>query len=868
MATRTALLYSGEDQSPVVDYTDTVIWEESEFGTRANVGEGSASTVVIRDPLGETGNSLNLPAGLTFKTLPAKSLFIIRVGSDFLFRGRIGIKNYSRDDQHVERYRQVECQLHDTNWDLDHISVHAYPRPAETDKQRAQGLIASYLSGSPRRTTDLNGSNFISASNTVTLPAQTYNRTSPLEILREVAISANKQFFVTGDSQGGGSLFWDGNDSTAYACTLSISDRQSEVNYTTVFPPIWNVGPASTEDGSELISAVRLFYGAGEDKYVDVSDPVIASQYGYAAENLSDDTALSIAVATNRANAILNHRQYEDKTVNVTIGPLTDAQVVLVKHGQIINVKARAITYADDQAYPMRIGQCRFTTPVPGTWFAHLQLGRPWKMQPYSKGTKPTFNPACVDFAGAVSLGSNANNDGLNYPAGVVTGPNAERVAMSVAQSAAIGQSIVIIAGHSHNANPEWGVWDDAGNTYTNVAEHRKTISGDQPRVGIWYTTVTSLLSAGQKIYFECDVGASALSTLETDDKAISAYLFNGTILSGSESGTGSGFNAAPTVAVGGTSGLLVAGLIAKADTADTFSDDADFTAFTQAVSSSSQSCKVVGGWRIGDTGGETWASTISQSRDWAMVGAIFTVTECTPDTPAVGSESDDGTSSEPAHKDHTHEARTIVRKNSTGSEFTRRRVNLIEGSNVTLTVTDDSANNEIDVTIASTGGAAGEDLANVYIGSLSPNGFTSITSALAANRAYLWKFSPRVDVTVTTARWHCHTSNGNLDFGIYNADRSSLLASTGSFASPGTGARSQAFSGAASVALDAGTIYYFAMTVSSTTFRCPVWVPTGAFTTGYETMGREESALPLPSSIASVDAWEDGFTFPLFSFT
>lgn len=41
------------------------------------------------------------------------------------------------------------------------------------------------------------------------------------------------------------------------------------------------------------------------------------------------------------------------------------------------------------------------------------------------------------------------------------------------------------------------------------------------------------------------------------------------------------------------------------------------------------------------------------------------------------------------------------VRKNSAGSTFTRRRVNLIEGTNVTLTVADDSGNDEVDVTIA-----------------------------------------------------------------------------------------------------------------------------------------------------------------------
>ena len=48
------------------------------------------------------------------------------------------------------------------------------------------------------------------------------------------------------------------------------------------------------------------------------------------------------------------------------------------------------------------------------------------------------------------------------------------------------------------------------------------------------------------------------------------------------------------------------------------------------------------------------------------------------------------------------------TRKNSAGSIFRRSRVNLIEGANVTITMADDSANDEIDVTIAASGGGGG----------------------------------------------------------------------------------------------------------------------------------------------------------------
>lgn len=54
--------------------------------------------------------------------------------------------------------------------------------------------------------------------------------------------------------------------------------------------------------------------------------------------------------------------------------------------------------------------------------------------------------------------------------------------------------------------------------------------------------------------------------------------------------------------------------------------------------------------------------------------------------------------------------ARVMVRKNSTpgGNIGPRRRLNFIEGSNITLTISDDSGNEEIDITIATTGGGGG----------------------------------------------------------------------------------------------------------------------------------------------------------------
>jgi len=89
--------------------------------------------------------------------------------------------------------------------------------------------------------------------------------------------------------------------------------------------------------------------------------------------------------------------------------------------------------------------------------------------------------------------------------------------------------------------------------------------------------------------------------------------------------------------------------------------------------------------------------------------------------------------------------ARVAVRKNSTGGAVgTRRQINFIEGSNVTITVADDNANEEVDVTIAAAGG--GGSYPWTHIGKPADTGRSATTAltadpdlqvALAANTTY-----------------------------------------------------------------------------------------------------------------------------------
>jgi hypothetical protein len=558
--TRSLKIYQGEDQTPVTDLTEPssnvhVKWEEVEAGHRAYQFESSSSSFPMRDQEGETGNPANLPGGLSHISLAAHNRLIWDESGTVLFRGRMGPKDYSRGVQKASRAREVTANAQDINFDLRGIIVDGWTRPAESDVARVQALVSDYLQGSPRVTTELT-TDYISSSNTVTLPALRYDSTDPETILRDIATTANKLGFITVDNE----VFYDGWDSATYVAGIRISDRPDEwsatdasctpglgsateistpngdfelgngtnwsgaqvaagfgaegtdyrshdigvgaggwtydgwtgltftagVTYTVrfwvagtgdqrctfglfttddaitdgvqyrsmlgdftpsgttwtlvcmewtptqnrtgvrfshsrggsstlatdqltlwqgelvncglpsggsdvaTFPPIWDVGPASTEDGMQLLSGLRLYYGPESSQYVYVSDPTTANQYSHYEESLitTDPLISTSAMATTLAHSLLARRKYEERTYNVSVGPLNEDQIGCIKPGQLIQIKARAITDADDQFVSRRIAQLRWTTPIPGMFFAHMQLDRPIKEVPHTVGNR------------------------------------------------------------------------------------------------------------------------------------------------------------------------------------------------------------------------------------------------------------------------------------------------------------------------------------------------------------------------------------------------------------------------------------------------------------------------------------------------
>jgi hypothetical protein len=72
--------------------------------------------------------------------------------------------------------------------------------------------------------------------------------------------------------------------------------------------------------------------------------------------------------------------------------------------------------------------------------------------------------------------------------------------------------------------------------------------------------------------------------------------------------------------------------------------------------------------------------------------------------------------------------ARVTVRKNTGANIGSRRRLNFIEGSNITLTIADDAVDEEIDVTIASGGGVPSDTVVSETSFDQTANAGTSTT--------------------------------------------------------------------------------------------------------------------------------------------
>jgi hypothetical protein len=398
---RSIILYRGSGLTPTTDYTDVTDWPGSELTAMADSTQAGSGSWLVRDEDG------TIPDYRLGKFLNSHNVVIARTGSNILWRGRLADQRHFRGRQKAARAAEWTLTVEDQNSHLRGIIVNSWARPIETDVARVQALAAAYLSGSPRASTNLNGSNLvITSSNTVMLPAQTYNGVEVAEVLAEIQRNADKEAFVTVDNE----LAYFGHDYTGYASLIRISDSPADANSTTFAP----INPEGSLFGRAQTTALRYYWGLSSSKTLKLTAPA-ATETDYWEDVFWDSDSPTDAAATAKAQKILDVKSQEETTYKCSIGPLSADDVWKLKVGQTISFKSRgarggrnpAGTFYADSFQTVRVREVAWTMPAEDEYFARLELQRPRRVSPVSQGdqalvTANVANGAAI-YGGAVS---------------------------------------------------------------------------------------------------------------------------------------------------------------------------------------------------------------------------------------------------------------------------------------------------------------------------------------------------------------------------------------------------------------------------------------------------------------------------------
>lgn len=341
-------------------------------------------------PAGEVGTGFGFDfedAAAAFE-LPARRRVRLLVGElgsgDFLLaQGRVTDKTIARRSPPVGDVRGFDTNLSDANAHLQGIPVHRWVRPAETDVARITALADEFLSGDPRPSTNLTQA-YLSSSNPIDLPAKTYDSTNPAGVVADVCALTRKLFFVTTDDD----IFYDADDSTAFAADLSVTDVDP-VAASFEFAPM--KGVSATQDGTEFYSGLRLMWGELGDDSVHDSDSTAEDDHDFWEEVVFGNSRTQTD-ALIELDAILAGRKLEEMRISFAL-LLTDAELLLLKYGQTFSFRSAATGILT----PVTVRCARLTWSLVGLrddmnlWRADIEAGFPKKLAPrLSRGTRRT----------------------------------------------------------------------------------------------------------------------------------------------------------------------------------------------------------------------------------------------------------------------------------------------------------------------------------------------------------------------------------------------------------------------------------------------------------------------------------------------
>lgn len=406
----------GESSAPVKDYTAQIPFWEVDGGRVPRWQLGNAGgEFIVDDDAGAIPDDSDLTHLSAHNVVTATE---DASGTEYwIARGRILTKSIGRNENNpAGDARQFTVQVNGVSAEVAGLVVtEDWARDAETDYERLVALQAYILNGSSstasvgaRLTTTItvDDTHLAPNTNTVSMPAKTYPAgTTVTEIIQDCADTAGKIWFPVIDHTGGSHvclLYILENDHTTYACTASISDVRAEIAPDAsppVYPPSWDQGAASLEDGAELPTGLVLRYGSGDSFVVkEVTAANGKNIYDVWFDTYYDDVSVTAAQATAKAQAILDYRRLEHVTHQVTLYNVKASDLHLIEAGMSIDIKSAAAMGGQylGTTQTRRISECSKEpwTPevgaVEATYRVNLSLDRVVKASPYRTGNKAT----------------------------------------------------------------------------------------------------------------------------------------------------------------------------------------------------------------------------------------------------------------------------------------------------------------------------------------------------------------------------------------------------------------------------------------------------------------------------------------------
>jgi hypothetical protein len=300
---------------------------------------------------------------------------VVRVTEDatasptILMWGRVESDSSSRGTRFSDDARKYDVSLSDRNADVRGIVVRAWSRPAETAAARLQALVADYLDGSWRASTNLTDTLVTTGSPmTASMPKKRYHGVAAVDIIDEIQQASGCLWFVTAD----GRVFARAETSTAYASTISITDDGTD-DQASVFAPIFE-GEAGTREKSEVLSGGVAGYGSSglaTERRTSIEDAGDRWE-----DVLSTNATTSSGAATELAQQ-LDLRQLEDATYRCAIDLRAD-QVDLIAYGQMVTFRAAAARVTTPAT--VRVAELTWENVGKDLYRAHLELARPTKI--------------------------------------------------------------------------------------------------------------------------------------------------------------------------------------------------------------------------------------------------------------------------------------------------------------------------------------------------------------------------------------------------------------------------------------------------------------------------------------------------------